>query len=279
MLDVHGSGPDVVLVHGAVNDYRVWSPIASSLAGSYRVIAVSRRFHWPNVETTVGVAYTFGGHADDLILLLRSLGQPAHVVGHSYGAGVALLAALREPDRIRSLTLIEPPFSSLVDADEPAFTSELKSRDSMVAEVRQAAEAGAHERGAAALMDWVQFGSGGFRSLPRLARDIVRDNAATVGPSYSVSPPRVTCADLAGIQRPALVIRGEHTRTWYRLIAEATSHCLPRAKLEVLRDAAHMTIVENPSGIVALVAPFLASHRSVETDGRKIDESPQAKSP
>jgi pimeloyl-ACP methyl ester carboxylesterase len=273
-LDVRGRGPDVVLVHGALGDYRVWSPIADSLASSYRVIAVSRRFHWPGAVPTSGVAYSFEGHADDLVVLLRSLGRPAHLVGHSYGAGVALLAALREPDRTLSLTLIEPPFSSLVDVDTPGFASELKSRDSMVAALRASAEAGAHERAAAILMDWVQAGSGDFRSLPRSAQEVIRANAATAGPTYSAPAPRIRCADLVALRKPVLVIRGERTRPWYRFIADATSRCLPQAEHAVLAGADHMTVVENPSGIVELVAPFLARHGSIETDGRKIDGSP-----
>ena len=45
-----GSGPDVVLVHGSVGDYRQWEPIAGELRGEYRVTALSRRFHWPHAS-------------------------------------------------------------------------------------------------------------------------------------------------------------------------------------------------------------------------------------
>jgi pimeloyl-ACP methyl ester carboxylesterase len=44
-----GSGPPVVLVHGSVSDYREWHMQMAPLARHYRVIAYSRRYHWPNL--------------------------------------------------------------------------------------------------------------------------------------------------------------------------------------------------------------------------------------
>src|SRR5882762_740528 len=43
-----GSGPPVILVHGSMSDYREWSPQMEALAKHHRVIAYSRRYHWPN---------------------------------------------------------------------------------------------------------------------------------------------------------------------------------------------------------------------------------------
>ena len=92
-LAVRGRGPDVVLIHGSLGDYRQWNAIAERLEPNYRVIAVSRRHHWPNPPPQPDISYTYEGHSADLQLFLHSIGHPAHVVGHSYGAGVALLAA------------------------------------------------------------------------------------------------------------------------------------------------------------------------------------------
>src|SRR5215212_2074222 len=74
------TGPDVVLVHGALGDYRQWEPISTALPRSYRVIAVSRRFHWPNPPPAGDVPYTFDAQSADLDALLQSLTRPAHVV-------------------------------------------------------------------------------------------------------------------------------------------------------------------------------------------------------
>ena len=210
-VTVRGRGPAVVLIHGALGDYRQWEPIGIVLSSWYRVIAVSRRFHWPNPPPTAHVLYTFEAQSEDLRELLDSLHRPAHLVGHSYGAGVALLTALHHPELVRSLTLIEPPFGGLVSPSAPGFAAELASRDSMVAALRVHVQAGAVERAAEGLIDWVEGGPGGFRRLPQAAQDELLTNAATAGPTYAVPAPRVTCGQLRRLQLPVLVLRGEQT--------------------------------------------------------------------
>ena len=120
------------------------------------MIAVSRRFHWPNPPPTAHVLYSFEEQSEDLNRLLDSLHRPVHLVGHSYGAGVALLTGLHHPELLRSLTLIEPPFGSLVPPSTPGFSAELASRDSMVAALRVHVGAGSVERAAEGLIDWVE---------------------------------------------------------------------------------------------------------------------------
>jgi pimeloyl-ACP methyl ester carboxylesterase len=259
-LTARGRGPDVVLVHGALGDYRQWEPIGRALSRGYRVIAVRRRFHWPNPRPAGGVDYTFEAQSADLDALLQSLGRPAHLVGHSYGAGVALLTALRHPELVRSLILVEPPFGSLVAPSAPGFASELASRDSMLAAVRASVQAGAAERAAEALIDWVQGGPGGFRRLPRAIQEGLRTNAVTLGPTYAAPAPVVTCRQLRALRLPVLILRGQQTRPWYRIIAEAAADCIPGAEAAVIPAARHMAIVENPSGSAGLVARFIARH-------------------
>jgi pimeloyl-ACP methyl ester carboxylesterase len=259
-LTARGRGPDVVLIHGALGDYRQWEPIGRALSRGYRVIAVSRRFHWPNPRPADDVDYTFEAQSADLDALLQSLDRPAHVVGHSYGAGVALLTALRHPELVRSLILVEPPFGSLVPPSARKFATEVASRDSMVAALRASVQAGAAERAAEALIDWVQGGPGGFRGLPRAIQEGLRTNAATVGPTYVAPAPVVTCGQLRALRLPVLILRGEQTRPWYRLIAEAASDCIPSAEAAVIPAARHMAIVENPTGSAGLIARFIARH-------------------
>src|SRR6476660_5462312 len=83
-----GSGPLVILIHGSVSDYREWEKQLGPLAQHYRVVAYSRRFHWPNVrpgkDADASVA-SVDRQVDDLAALLKTLGStPAHIIGHSF---------------------------------------------------------------------------------------------------------------------------------------------------------------------------------------------------
>jgi len=258
-ISVRGRGPDVVLVHGVLGDYRQWAPIARRLSRRYRVSAVSRRFHWPNPPPVGSIEYTYEAQAADLDAMLQSLGQ-AHVVGHSYGAGVALLTALRHPEAVRSLILIEPPFGSVVPPSTPDFASELASRNSVVAALLADVQSGAAARAAEALIDWVQGMPGSFRRLPRDIQNGLRANAPTLGPTFAAQGPVVTCTQLHALRVPVLVLRGERTRPWYRIIAVATSDCIPDAQAAVVPAARHMGIVENPNEFATLIAGFLHNH-------------------
>jgi pimeloyl-ACP methyl ester carboxylesterase len=254
---VTGSGPDVVLVHGSLGDYRQWQSIAEVLRTRYRVIAVSRRFHWPHAPAP-DAHYSYEAQTDDLLGYLRALGRPVSLVGHSYGAGVALLAALGDPSRVHTLVLIEPALHSLLSAGGPAVDAEVASRSAMLAEVATLARAGRHVQAARALTDWIQGDAGGFDGLPPAVRTGLLENAATVGPTFSRAAPEVTCDDLRVLRIPTLVLNGERTRLYYRLIGERLASCLPGSTHQTITDAAHMTIVEQPAATAAILSTFLA---------------------
>jgi pimeloyl-ACP methyl ester carboxylesterase len=107
-----GRGPEVLLVHGGASARRTWGALAP-LASRWTLALVHRRGYPPS-PPEAGRGHDFGVDADDLAVLLEP--RP-HVVAHSYGVLGALLAAQRAPERVRSLTIIEPPLAHLVPDD------------------------------------------------------------------------------------------------------------------------------------------------------------------
>ena len=80
-------------MHGALGDYRDWTAQIAPLAAHFRVIAYSRRYHYPNPWTGDGLDYTLERNAADLVAIVQALHlPPVHVVGHSYGGSVAAMA-------------------------------------------------------------------------------------------------------------------------------------------------------------------------------------------
>jgi pimeloyl-ACP methyl ester carboxylesterase len=109
-----GEGAPVVLVHGGVGDYRSWRQQVDALSAGFRVIAYSRRYHYPYRWTPAGPTYTRDLHVADLVAMLEALALgPAHLVGHSYGGAVAALAARARPELVRTLALLEPSLFGL----------------------------------------------------------------------------------------------------------------------------------------------------------------------
>jgi pimeloyl-ACP methyl ester carboxylesterase len=255
---VRGRGPDVVLVHGALGDCRQWDDIATALADRYRVHAISRRHHWPAEMPAADAPYTYEIHRDDVIGYLSHLDGPAHLVGHSYGAGIVLMAALAAAQPLRTLTAIEPAFGSLLPADD-GLAEERVDRIAGLAAVKALSEAGQDAAAVEGFIDWVQGGPGGFATLPASVQSALRQNARTLPPMMAAPQPDVTAGALAALAVPTVVVNGEHTRPWYRVIGEATAAAIPGARLERLAGCRHMTIVERPGDAAALLAGVFAS--------------------
>ena len=102
-MEVAGAGPRVVLVHGSlINARRQWV-LQRSLASSFTLVLPNRTGYPPHPPLD---HVDFVPQADDMAGLLEG---GSHLVGFSYGGIVALLAAARRPEAVRSLTVIEPP--------------------------------------------------------------------------------------------------------------------------------------------------------------------------
>lgn len=74
-----GSGPLLVLVHGSISDYREWSNQMVPFARHYRVIAYSRRYHWPNLPPGTDADASVERQADDLAALIQAMGRAPHM--------------------------------------------------------------------------------------------------------------------------------------------------------------------------------------------------------
>lgn len=116
-----GEGEPVVLLHGFGGSTYLWRQMTPRLAGHFRVVAIDLNgFGWTE-RPRAREAYTLEGQAALVLGVLDALGiERAHLVGHSYGGGLAIWLAARHPERVRSL--------SLVASTLPTYASARRSR-------------------------------------------------------------------------------------------------------------------------------------------------------
>jgi pimeloyl-ACP methyl ester carboxylesterase len=101
-----GQGKPVVIVHGSLSTSEDWRGVADALAPERTVHVFDRRGRGGSGDSE---DYDLQTEVDDVVSVLRSLDEPATLVGHSYGAIVALEVARQHP--IDALVLYEPPLA------------------------------------------------------------------------------------------------------------------------------------------------------------------------
>ncbi len=109
-VDLHyqerGSGIPLVLVHGSFSDFRTWHLQMPPFATHYRVVAYSRRYHYPNEWVGDESDDSAALHAEDLATLITSLGLGrAPIVASSFGAYAVPVLATTHAELIRALVL------------------------------------------------------------------------------------------------------------------------------------------------------------------------------
>src|SRR3989441_520551 len=242
-----GTGIPVVFVHGSLGTLESWGPQIDAFATRFRVIAYSRRYHWPNAAQPDGQEYSLSLHADDLIGLIEALGlERVHLVASSYGAYVALLVTLRRPDLVRSLVLAEPPILPWLGRT-PAGDSLLRTFDRTVFKAARAAfvrddSVGAVQR----FWDGLAGATSPFDALPEGARADPADYM-----------PALACKDIGGIRSPVLLVTGERSPRMFHVINEELARCLAAEETVTVPGAGHGVNADNAGFYNGAVLQFL----------------------
>lgn len=114
---VEGTGPAVLLLHGFPHTWRLWTEVIPHLARRHRVIAPDLR--GLGASTRAADGYDAGTLAADAEGLLDALGEPtAAVVGIDAGTPPAFLLAMRRPERVRRLVVMESLLGTLPGAED-----------------------------------------------------------------------------------------------------------------------------------------------------------------
>jgi pimeloyl-ACP methyl ester carboxylesterase len=102
-----GSGEPLLLVHGTTGAGASWALVTPHLEDRFTVVTMDRRGRG---ESGDGTGYSLDLEADDVAAVVDAVGGGVHVVGHSFGARIVPLAAMRTGG-VRSLMLYEPPLA------------------------------------------------------------------------------------------------------------------------------------------------------------------------
>jgi 2-succinyl-6-hydroxy-2,4-cyclohexadiene-1-carboxylate synthase len=251
-----GTGVPLLLIHGFTGRGSGWGSHATAFARAFRVVVVDLPGHGRSGTPRDPARASVERTADDLAAILRLEGcSPAHVLGYSLGARVALRLAVAHPEALRRLVLESPSAGLLTEgerrtrrADDEARAArlELHGMDAFVDEWERepvfASQTGLPPARAA-----------------RLRSDRLRNRPAGLAASLrgagqgSMEPLQTR---LGEVRAPTLVIAGALDPTG-RTRAQAVAAGIPGARLEIVAGTGHAPHLETPTTFRSLALSFL----------------------
>jgi 3-oxoadipate enol-lactonase len=249
--EVRGAGPAVLLVHAGIADSRMWAAVAERLAaGGHRVVTCDL----PGFGRTP-LAPGLVSQPADLVALLDELGiERAAVVGASMGGLAALELALRAPDRVAALVLLDAAL------DEFDRSPELRAFGAAEEAALEADDLDAAVE--ANVRMWVTRGDRAVdpavvELVERMQRAAFEAQLGVDAEFEELDPP--VARRLREIGVPALVVVGAEDLGDFARIAERLADELPGAGPVVpIEGAAHLPALERPDETARLVLDFLA---------------------
>jgi len=246
---VSGEGPALVLIHGTSADHTRWAPVLPALERRFTVYAVDRRGRG---QSSDGESYAIEREFEDATAVIDSIGAPVFLLGHSYGAIVALEAAMRT-SQVAKLVLYEPPIALTRTTIEPPETiARLEAllqkgdRDAVVSTfLREVAHVPPGE------LEMIREAPS-WKARVAAAHTIPREERGANEYRFPSSP------RIALVRMPTLLLLGGDSPPFLRDPTMLLQAALPSATLSVMPGQQHVAMNSAPELFAREVIGFLA---------------------
>lgn len=261
--EVTGDGPLVVLAHGMGDNRNAYRFLVPALtAAGYRVANTDLRGH--GESSTGWSSYTRTDTAADLLALIRHLGGPAVIVGHSFSGGSATIAAAQAPELVSAIVEIDP-FTRVPKISYGAFLTNRRYRRGGLRLI------GVALTGSVGV--WTSYLNVAFpgrkpadyaEAIAALQANLHEPGRMAVVRQMGKSQPADAEAKLGSIQCPALVIMGTLDSDWAdpRAEADAIVAAMPAGlgRAVMIDGAGHYPHTQFPDQVAAALLLFLKEH-------------------
>jgi pimeloyl-ACP methyl ester carboxylesterase len=251
-----GSGPGVVCMHANASTSGQWRGLMELLAPKFRVLAPDsygsgKGPHWPSDRVI---------HLRDEVALIEPVlaraGSPLALVGHSYGAVVALIAALANPSRVRAMALYEPTLFALLDAERPA-PNEADGIRNTVADAAVALDAGNRDAAAERFIDY-WMGSGAWTQTPEQHKVPIAASVMNIRRwAHALFTEPTPLQAFRSLDVPVLYMVGKRSRPDAHGVARLLVSVLPSVEFVAFEDLGHMGPVTHPDRVNPVIKKFL----------------------
>jgi pimeloyl-ACP methyl ester carboxylesterase len=262
-FEASGAGEPVILIHSSVSGRQQWRSLTGELASRFQVVAVDlfgygESSSWPSTRRQ-----TLADQAELVLGLLQHVGHPLALVGHSFGAAVAMKAALRLGPDLAGLVLLDPnPFYLLaMYGRDAAYAEAAALRD----HVKRYGADGRWDVVAERFADYWN-GAGTWAAMPERRRTAF---LAAIPPNVhewdAVMNETTPLEVWRGIGAQTVLVRAAQTRRPIRELSELLLDANSGWRLVEILGAGHMAPMTRPDLVNPIVADFLEGLRPRRT--------------
>ena len=236
--EARGAGVPILCIHGTSSSAMVWEGSTPELERIGRVIVYDRRGCTRSERPEPYDVTSVSDHTDDAAALLEALSAtPAIIIGRSYGGAIAIDLALRYPEQVRAIVLLEPGDVNLTPAmrewvDETRVRLQFAARQGIgtVAEVF--------------LRD--VLGDDAWEQFPDRLQHMFTNNSPAILAEARGEPLNADAGDLAGVKVPVLLVAASDSPAVFRQEVDAIAAATPHSRT-VLVSGGHMVNPSDPA--------------------------------
>ncbi|MES2784569.1 MAG: alpha/beta hydrolase [Pseudomonadota bacterium] len=251
-----GHGPRIVCFHSNASHSGQWRALTDRLSSRFEIVAVDSYGAGQSPEFASPGHLQLADEVDLVAPLLDSDTGKLFLVGHSYGAAVALKAALMHPGRVAGLALYEPTVFSLVLASgQPARVNGIREA---VARAEESLAGGDTANAAATFIDF-WMGNGAWARTPAQRKPAIERSVRHVGRwGHALTTEPATLQQFtASIHMPVLYMTGDASPDSSLAVADLLVPALPHARHLRFPGLGHMGPITHPDEVNAAIEDFL----------------------
>jgi pimeloyl-ACP methyl ester carboxylesterase len=276
LAQIFSSAAPVIALHCSGSGSAQWRKLGDALGSRHTFIAPEHYGCESTGPWSGERAFTLADEAARTVGIIDASCAKVHLVGHSYGGGVALRAALERPERVASLTLYEPSAFHLLKTMGSYGAYALAEIIAISKRTADSVSCGDYRAAAASFVDY-WGGRGAWEALrPSVQAALTRWAPKAPLDFRALIDERTPASAYTTLSIPALIMRGQHAPVPTRAIAERLPMLLPAARLAVVAGAGHMGPVTHADKVNAAIARHIAEVDSTIWTSEQMTQRPCA---
>ncbi len=250
-----GTGTPVLAIHSGGLSRRQWRRLRDRLAPSHRVLVPDLLGYGASTAWEVGEPFHLDRDLELLSALMDDVGEPAHLVGHSYGGFLALKLALARPADVRSLALYEPVSFGVLDRERDADA--YAAFEGIALTYDLGAPNRIDEAWIGSFVDWWN-GRGAYASLAPEGRDAFRNTGWKIFQEVaSLMVDTTLLESYRTLSMPTLLLGGARSPLPAGRVLERLESAMPNARRHVFEGLGHMAPISHADVVNTAIAAHI----------------------